>query len=163
MAWVAGAVGINLTGLSTTTLTLPSVERHRRILLLHDSDRVAREYFLIENRFPGMPFLTNYDGPLETGAVVVWQIFEDRNIVNWSDVCQGDPRFIRRRAVLTYPQQSFELAWSDGSPAGFRISRRSRTPSRRNCASRRSSLCSRRLWTPAPRSWRRRARPLRPA
>ena len=81
-----------------------------------------REYFLIENRFPGTPPLTNYDGPLETGAVVVWQIFEDRNIVNWSDVCQGDPRFIRRRAVLTDPQQSFELAWGDGSPAGFRIS-----------------------------------------
>ena len=66
--------------------------------------------------------MTNYDGPLETGAVVVWQIFEDRNIVNWSDVCQGDPRFIRRRAVLTDPQQSFDLAWGDGSPAGFRIS-----------------------------------------
>ena len=115
-------IAVNLTGLSTTTLTLPSVERHCRILLLHDSDRVAREYFIIENRFPGTPPLTNYDGPLETGAVVVWQIFEDRNIVNWSDVCQGDPRFIRRRAVLTDPQQSFDLAWGDGSPAGFRIS-----------------------------------------
>ena len=114
-------IAVNLTRLSTTTLTLPSVERCR-ILLLHDSDRVAREYFIIENRFPGTPPLTNYDGPLETGAVVVWQIFEDRNIVNWSDVCQGDPRFIRRRAVLTDPQQSFDLAWGDGSPAGFRIS-----------------------------------------
>jgi hypothetical protein len=66
--------------------------------------------------------IASYEGPLETGAVVVWQIFEDRNIVNWSDVCQGDPRFIRRRAVLTDPQQSFDLAWGDGSPAGFRIS-----------------------------------------
>lgn len=114
-------VAIDLTTQATATLTLPSVERHRQILLLHDAGHVAREYFLIENRFPGKASFPNYDGSLGMGAVVVWQIFEDLGLVQGSAVCPGDPRFIRRRAVLTTPQQSFDLMWADGTPVGFRI------------------------------------------
>lgn len=96
-----------------------SVERHRRILLLHDSDHVENEYFLVENRFPGTASLPNYDGPLGTGAVVVWQIFENRNLVGWSDVCQGDPRFIRRRAVLTDPPAELRARLGRRQPGGL--------------------------------------------
>jgi hypothetical protein len=106
---------------NAATFTLPSVESHHRILLVHDVDRVAREYFIIENCFPGTVNFKNYDGPLGAGAVVVWQIFEDRDLVQGSAVCPGDPRFIRFRAILTSPQQSFELAWADGTSTGFRV------------------------------------------
>lgn len=53
---------------------------------------------------------------------MVWQIFEDRNFVDTAVVCQGDPRFIRRRAVLVQASQFIDLTWADGSSAGFRIS-----------------------------------------
>jgi len=114
-------LAIDLTRQGTTNFTLPSVERHRQILLLHDTEHVAREYFLIENRFPGALNFKNYDGPLGAGAVVVWQIFEDMNLSLGSAVCPGDPRFIRRRATLMTGADSFDLAWADGTPAGFRI------------------------------------------
>jgi M6 family metalloprotease-like protein len=114
-------LAIELTKQSTATLTLPSVERHHQILLLHDVAHVAKEYFLIENRFPGKTNFPNYDGPLGAGAIVVWQIFEDLELVHTPAVCPGDPRFIRRRAVLKNPGQSFDLEWADGSPAGSRV------------------------------------------
>lgn len=114
-------LAIDLTTQGTATITLPSVERHRQILLLHDVDHVTREYFLIENRFPGKLNFQNYDGPLGVGAVVVWQIFEDMTLVQGSAVCLGDPRFIRRRATLATPADSFDLAWADGTPVGFRV------------------------------------------
>jgi hypothetical protein len=59
--------------------------------------------------------------PGERGAVVIWQIFEDLQLVQTSAVCPGDVRFIRRRAVLYAPSDSYELAWSDGSPVGCRV------------------------------------------
>ena len=115
-------IAIELTTQQTATVTLPSVERHRQILLLHDVAHAGSEYFIIENRFPGASPFENYDAPLGQGALVVWQIFEDRNLVETTVVCQGDPRFIRRRAVLTKPSQFIDLAWADGSSAGFRVS-----------------------------------------
>jgi M6 family metalloprotease-like protein len=112
---------IELTSQPTATFTLSSVEQHHQILLLHDVAHVGREYFIIENRFPGKTIFKNYDGPLGMGAVVVWQIFEDLSLVQGSAVCPGDPRFIRRRALLATPQDSLELAWADGTPVGFRV------------------------------------------
>ena len=111
-------IAIDLTLQGTITISLPSVERHRQILLLHHSDRVEQEYFIIENRFPGTG-IYNYDRPLGAGAIVVWQIFEDINLVQNSAVCAGDPRFIRRRATLTTAGETFELAWADGTASGF--------------------------------------------
>ena len=113
---------VDLDTQTTVTWALPAVELRQQILLLHKSGRVAREYFLIENRYPGNPVSPNYDKPLNTGAIVVWQIFEDMQLVQSSVVCQGDPRFIRKRAVLSSPNHSFELQWADGTSAGFRIS-----------------------------------------
>jgi M6 family metalloprotease-like protein len=113
---------VDLDTQATVTWALSAVEVSRQILLLHDSRHVAREYFLIENRFPGAATSPNYDGPLGTGAVVVWQIFEDANLVNGSAICPGDPRFIRKRAVLRSPGDTVDLAWADGSPVGFRVS-----------------------------------------
>jgi M6 family metalloprotease-like protein len=114
-------VAIDLDTQVTTTWALPAVELRHQVLLLHDAARVAREYFLIENRYPGNPLSLNYDGPAGSGAVVVWQVFEDLQLVQSSAVCPGDPRFVRKRAVLSKPEHSFDLAWSDGTPAGFRI------------------------------------------
>src|SRR5262245_27205339 len=74
----------------------------------------------LDHRYPGSP-VPNYDGPLGTGAIVVWQIFEDTTLTANSAVCPGDVRFVRRRAVLSSPGQSFDLTWADGSSAGFRI------------------------------------------
>jgi hypothetical protein len=106
----------------TGTLAVSAVELRHQIVLLHDSARVAREYFLIENRYPGNTFNLNYDGPLGRGAVVIWHIYEDLQLVQTSVVCPGDPRFIRRRATLIGPVDSVELFWADGSPVGFRVS-----------------------------------------
>ncbi len=100
---------------------LPAVERHHEVLIVYHSTRAAREYFVIENRWPGDPLLRNYDGPIGTGAIVVWLILEDRQLVNTSAICPGDPRYIRRRGVLSSPGSSTELTWSDGSSAGRRV------------------------------------------
>ena len=114
-------LAIDLSTQASTTLALEAVELRYKILLLHDAAHVAGEYFLIENRFPGAP-LRNYDGPLGAGAVVIWQIYEDRQLVNSSVICPGDPRFIRMRKVLKTPAESEVLTWADGSPVGFRVS-----------------------------------------
>lgn len=114
-------LAVDLDTQATTTWALPAIELRRQVLLLHDAARVAREYFLIENRYPGDPSSPNYDGPIGTGAVVVWQIFEDLQLVQNSAVCPGDPRFVRKRAVLSTPAHSFDLAWADGTPAGFQV------------------------------------------
>jgi M6 family metalloprotease-like protein len=100
---------------------LGAVERHYEVLILYSATRAAREYFMIENRYPGDPLRPNYDGPIGTGAIVIWQIFEDRQLVQTSAICPGDPRYIRKRAVLASPASSTELTWSDGSSAGHRV------------------------------------------
>ena len=115
-------LAMDLDTLGTTTWAVPAVELRHQVLLLHDSQHVGREYFLVENRYPGNALNPNYDGPIGFGSVVVWQIFEDLQLVQGSAVCPGDPRFVRRRAVLKSPTDSFELAWADGSSAGYRIS-----------------------------------------
>lgn len=112
---------IDLDTLATHERSLLAVELYHQIWLLHDSRRVAREYFLIENRFPGSSLRPTYDSPIGTGAVVIWQIFEDLQLVQTSAVCPGDVRFIRRRAVLYAPSDSYELVWSDGTPVGCRV------------------------------------------
>ena len=66
--------------------------------------------------------MRNYDGPLGTGAVVIWQFYEDRHLVNNSVICPADPRFIRMRKVLTTSTDSEVLTWADGTPVGFRVS-----------------------------------------
>ena len=112
---------IELTTQLPVTLTVPAVERHHSVLLLHDVAHVAGEYFIVENRWGGTPSRPNYDTPLGPGAIVVWQLFEDVTLVQTSAVCPGDPRIVRRRAVLTTPGQSYELKWADGTPVGVRV------------------------------------------
>ena len=56
-----------------------------------------------------------------SGAIVIWLILEDRQLVNTSAICPGDPRYIRRRGVLSSPGSSLDLTWSDGSSAGRRV------------------------------------------
>lgn len=112
---------IELTTASTATYAVPAVEIHRSILLLHDVDHVANEYFIVENRFGGSPVSPNYDQSLNPGAIVIWQLFENPTLVQSSAVCPGDPRSVRMSAVLRTAGQSYELAWADGSPAGVRL------------------------------------------
>jgi hypothetical protein len=112
---------VDLTTLASTTVALEAVELRRKVLLLHDAAHVPGQYFLIENRFPGGA-IRNYDGPLGTGGVVIWQCYEDRDLLNSSLICPGDPRFIRMRKVLTNPTDSDVLTWADGTSAGFRVS-----------------------------------------
>lgn len=114
-------LAIDLSTQARITLALEAVEVRRKILLLHDAAHVVGQYFLVENRFPGSP-VANYDGGLGSGGIAIWQIFEDRDLVNGSAICPGDPRFIRLRAVLKTPAQSEVLTWADGSPVGFRVS-----------------------------------------
>lgn len=105
-----------------STWDLNAVENSQEVLLFHEPGRTGREYFLIENRFPGEVGSRNYDDPIGNGAIVVWQIFEDLQLVHTSTPCPGDPRFIRKRAVLSAPTDTFDLTWSDGSPVGRRLS-----------------------------------------
>jgi len=53
---------------------------------------------------------------------VIWQCYEDRDLVNNSVICPGDPRFIRMRKVLTNSTDREVLTWADGTPVGFRVS-----------------------------------------
>jgi hypothetical protein len=115
-------LAIDLSVQESATFALPAIESRYQVLLLHHPDRVGREYYLIENRYPGDSGDPNYDGPLNRGAVVVWQIFEQASLTATSAVCPGDVRFIRKRAVLMAPGDTFALTWSDGSSAGFTIS-----------------------------------------
>lgn len=114
-------LAIDLSTQTSTTFALEAVEARHKVLLLHDAEHVAGQYFLVENRFPGSP-QPNYDGPLGAGAIVIWQVYEDVDLVNASVICPGDPRYIRLRAVLRTPLQNEVLTWADGSPAGFRVS-----------------------------------------
>jgi len=110
-----------ITTQASATVTIPAVERHHHVLLLHDISHVAREYFIIENRWGGTASQPNYDTPLGAGAIVIWQLFEDRTLVQNSAVCPADPRIVRMRGALTTPGQNRELKWADGSPAGIRV------------------------------------------
>jgi M6 family metalloprotease-like protein len=114
-------VAVDLSQTPSAILAVPAVELRHQVFLLYHPDRVNREYFLVENRFPGTALGRNYDGPLGTGAVVVWQIFEDKNLTATSAVCPGDPRFIRLRSVLSVAGRSVDLKWADGSSAGVRL------------------------------------------
>jgi hypothetical protein len=114
-------IAVDLSQTPNAIFALPAVESRYLMWLLYDPSRVKQEYFLVENRFPGTNFARNYDGPLGTGAVVVWQIFEDKSLTATSAVCPGDPRYIRRRSVLSSAGQSLDLQWSDGSSAGVRV------------------------------------------
>jgi hypothetical protein len=89
-------------------------------VILHDGSRVDREYFLIENRFPGNP-PTNYDTPLAVGSIAVWQVFEDLELVHGSAVCPGDPRYVRFRGALRAAGDSHVLRWANGASTGIRI------------------------------------------
>ena len=121
LGWVQ-PIAINLDTLTAATaFNLPAVETHHRVLLLHDNSRLEREYFLIENRFPGVGANKNYDAPLMVGSIAIWQVFEDRQLVDNAAVCQGDPRYIRFRGALRTPGQSRALNWGNGSPTGWRI------------------------------------------
>ncbi len=113
---------VDLDTLTTVEWNLGAVESGRSILLLHDSLHVAREYFLIENRYPGPSTNRNYDAAIGNGVVVIWQIFEDPSLVQNAAICPGDPRFIRKLATLADPDATIDLAWADGSPAGCRVS-----------------------------------------
>jgi hypothetical protein len=114
-------IAMDLSQTPNTVFAMSAVESRYQIRLLYHPDRVKQEYFLIENRFPGTDPSRNYDGPLGAGAVVVWQIFEDKSLTATSAVCPGDVRYVRRRSVLTAPGQSMDLQWADGSSAGVRL------------------------------------------
>jgi M6 family metalloprotease-like protein len=114
-------LAIDLSHTTSGVFTLPAVESHYQLLLLYHPDRVNKEYFLVENRFPGTLLWRNYDGPLGNGSVVIWQIFEDKTLTASSAVCPGDVRYIRRGYTLTAAGQSVDLKWSDGSSAGARV------------------------------------------
>ena len=104
----------------SVTVKLDAVETHHRIVLLHDSARVEREYFLIENRFPGNP-ARNYDKPLGVGSIAVWQVFEDLDLVHGSAICPGDPRHVRFRVALKAVGESHTLKWANGAHTGVRV------------------------------------------
>ncbi len=113
-------LAINLDTVTTSrTVDLDAVETHHDIVVLHDSRRVEREYFLIENRYPKTP--RNYDAPLGAGSIAVWQVFEDFSLVQGSEICMGDPRYVRFRVGLRSVNATHVLAWGDGTPTGIRV------------------------------------------
>ncbi len=113
-------LAINLDSITTSrTVDLDAVETHHDTVVLHDSRRVEREYFIIENRYPKTP--RNYDQRLGNGSIAVWQIFEDFSLVQGSQICMGDPRYVRFRVALRSVGETHSLAWGDGTGTGIRI------------------------------------------
>jgi M6 family metalloprotease-like protein len=55
---------------------IPDVETHREVLILHDPVRGGKEYYMIENRWPG----NSYDSYLPDSGLAVWHIIEDKSI-----------------------------------------------------------------------------------
>ena len=55
---------------------LPDIETRNRVLVLLDPSRGTREYFLVENRYPG----SSYDLGLFDQGLGVWHIMEERSV-----------------------------------------------------------------------------------
>jgi M6 family metalloprotease-like protein len=106
---------IDLLNLTASEITLHAVELYHGVLLVHDAAHVAKEYFMIEYRYPGSPGNENYDAPIEKPIVVIWQIFEDVNLVQTSYRCPGDVRFIRKYSAIQSVGDMVPLSWSDNT------------------------------------------------
>ncbi|MCP4201646.1 MAG: hypothetical protein GY769_06895 [bacterium] len=55
---------------------LPAVEKTGKVLILCDPDRSEKEYFIVENRWPGK----SYDAKLPYAGLAVWHIIEDKSV-----------------------------------------------------------------------------------
>ena len=118
--WVQ-PIAVNLDDIRTSvTFALGAVEGKHQTILVHDANHVTREYFIIENRFPGNP-PRNYDKPLGQGSIAIWQVFEDLQLVQSADICNADPRYVRFRKALLNANETHVLNWGDGSPTGIRV------------------------------------------
>jgi M6 family metalloprotease-like protein len=56
--------------------TLRAIEDHREAWILMEPQRSTREYFIVENRWPG----SSYDAPLPDRGLGVWHVIEDPQI-----------------------------------------------------------------------------------
>jgi M6 family metalloprotease-like protein len=119
---------------------LQEIERSHVPLALIDPRRGTKEYFILENRFPG----TSYDRFLPDSGLAIWHVIEDeatyRNTrppgvsqENWNRVSgwprQGirmirpvvTPPFNNSRALWDGTDPDVSLRWADGTLSGFRL------------------------------------------
>jgi hypothetical protein len=130
--------------LRTGRYALPDVETQHAVWALVDPRRGTREYFLVENRWPG----SSYDAVLPDRGLGVWHVIEDErtftdnpppgvSATDWAKH-RGWPRqgirMIRpvlgppaddRQALRdgSEPATGYDVAlrWADGSPSGFAL------------------------------------------
>jgi M6 family metalloprotease-like protein len=106
------------------TYAMPSVELSYEVTVLYDPARGDHEYFVVENRMGSAAGVPNYDSPLGN-SVVIWQVIEDQSIADSyppsTPGCTGGRIPIRKLAVLSTPESSYDLKWADGTSARFRV------------------------------------------
>ncbi|MBN1996740.1 T9SS type A sorting domain-containing protein [candidate division KSB1 bacterium] len=124
-----------------------AVENSHVAYILHDPAHGAGEYFIVENRHPGL----NYDSALPDAGLAVWHIIENADIYknlpapsgvsvsDWATIGANDwgrrairmirpvygPPFNNAKALWdgSDPETGYDLYldWADGSPSGFAI------------------------------------------
>lgn len=113
---------------TTRTLELEAVEGGGEVLLIHDRRRGDAEYFVVEQRVPAA---SSYEDPQADG-VVVWRLFDNFTLAQQfpppgGEACGWDRNSVRRERVLLQPGDELELRWSDGAPAGLKVTLVGRT------------------------------------
>ncbi len=124
-----------------------NIEQSHVAYVLHDPAHGVGEYFIVENRHPGL----NYDSKLPDSGLAVWHIIEDPDIYknlpapagvkasDWSTIGANDwgrrvirmvrpvygPPFDNSKALWdgSDPATGYDLYpdWADGTPSGFAI------------------------------------------
>ncbi|MBO3749948.1 hypothetical protein J5X84_28035 [Streptosporangiaceae bacterium NEAU-GS5] len=112
---------------TTSTVSLNAVETSQEITILYDPARGDREYFILENRWPGTGSALNYDVGLGSGGVAVWHIVEDTSLQDQyppaNGIVSGDwgRMGIRLIKVLNVNGSSLGLTWADHTSAGISV------------------------------------------
>lgn len=119
---------VELSSLTTNTLTLPAVERgNHEVTVLYDPSRLDKEYFIVENRL-GNDGTPTYDSALGNN-VVLWHVIEDfstritypfpADTTKIEEVrCRIPVRFLRS---IASNGAWHDFKWADGTPANVRL------------------------------------------
>lgn len=109
-------------------IPINAIERSHVAYILYDPGHGNQEYFIIENRQPGM----GYDSDLPDAGLAIWHIMEDANVYenltapagvdpgNWATIAAGDwgRRAIRMIRPVYGPPFNNNLAlWDGADPA----------------------------------------------
>ncbi|MFQ5887763.1 MAG: CARDB domain-containing protein [Candidatus Hydrothermarchaeales archaeon] len=105
--------------------TIQDVETHYQAYILYDPNKVSKEYFIVENRWPG----NSYDKGLPDQGLAVWHIIEDPKIYEKINEPYTEPWDWGRRAISLRrvnggkPLSDSQALWDGSDPkTGYDLS-----------------------------------------